>query len=111
MFRRRKPSILSKDGLEDGVIKDLETLDWKATYLFLSELYESNNNKYKFNFILAPLGSKMQTVGAWLFAKERQDVKVVTSTPKKLFHERYSVGFGQTFVIDNLPKKSQNAAR
>lgn len=102
-WRAKAIEIPNFDLLEDSVIKELETLDWQATYHYLSQLYEAENNKYKFNFVLAPLGSKMQTVGAWLFAKERRDVKVVTSTPKRLFPERYSAGFGETFLFDNLP--------
>lgn len=83
-------------------VVELETLDWRVTYDYLCKLYDENNNRYKYNFLLAPLGSKMQTVGAWRFARERPEVKVVSSTPQRLFHERFSVGFGQTFVVDDL---------
>jgi hypothetical protein len=92
------------DLIEDATsVIDIDTLSWNATYDFLTNVYEKNNNRYRYNFLLAPLGSKMQTVGCWLFAKERKDVKVVTSTPRKIFHERYSDGFRETFLVDDLP--------
>jgi hypothetical protein len=65
-------------------------------------LYEDNDNKYKFNFVLAPLGSKMQTLGAWVFGKAHDEVKMITSTPKTLFPEKYSVGFRDTFLIEGV---------
>ena len=92
------------DLIEDGRgVKELGTLDWQETYNFLMTYYSTGNIKYKFNIVLAPLGSKMQTVGAWLFAKEVGEIKVVSSTPKKLFYEQYSIGYGESFVVDNLP--------
>jgi hypothetical protein len=104
-WRAKAIEIPNFDLLDDCIISELQTLDWRDTYDFLVSLYESNNNRYKFNFLLAPLGSKMQTVGAWLFAKERREVKVVSSTPKMLFHDKYSIGHGKTFFFDDLPQR------
>jgi len=104
-WRSEAIEIPNLDLIEDSTeLVELETLDWHVTYDYLKSLYERENNRYKCNFVLAPLGSKMQTIGAWLFARERPEIRVVTSTPKTLYHKRYSRGFGQTFLIDDLPK-------
>jgi len=91
------------DLIEGSRLVKLETLDWRMTYNFLCELYNDEDNKYRFNFVLAPLGSKMQTVGAWLFARRQKQVRVISSTPRTLFHEKYSRGCGETFLFDDLP--------
>jgi hypothetical protein len=82
----------------------LETLNWRETFDFLEHLFRENDSNYRFNFLLAPLGSKMQTVGSWAFARRNPSVRVITSTPKTLYPEKYSVGHGQTFIIDDLQK-------
>lgn len=102
-WRAQAIEVPNFDLLDDSMVHEVETLNWRATYDFLCRLYEADNNRFKFNFVLAPLGSKMQTIGAWLFAKERSEVKVVSSTPKTLFHEKYSAGHGNTFIFDDLP--------
>lgn len=91
-------------------IKKLPTLDWEQTYSFLTELYSKNNNAYRFNMLLAPLGSKMQTVGAWYFAIKNPDVKVITSTPRKHFPDKYSIGYTDTHLIcmDSVYSKTKH---
>ena len=89
------------DLLEDSQVVEVDTLDWIETYDLLEDIYCRDNNRYKYNFIIAPLGSKMQTLGSWVFARKYRDVKVVTSTPSKLFPEKYSVGEKETFLIQD----------
>ncbi|WP_162914961.1 hypothetical protein [Desertibaculum subflavum] len=84
----------------------VETLDWKATHTFLSHIYNRDHNKYRFNILIAPLGSKMQTVGSWVFAVENPSVKLITSSPERLFPEKYSRGWRDTFIIKDLPFRS-----
>ena len=74
-------------------------MDWHNTYKTLSGIYEKADRKYRFNAILAPLGGKMQTVGAWYFAVRNPEVKVVTSTPDSYFPGKYSIGFTQTHTF------------
>lgn len=104
-WRDRAMEMINFDLIEDNrsAIRTVTTLDWRDTYKMLYALYIENENRYRYNFLLAPLGSKMQTVGAWLFAKNNPRVKVVTATPAKLFVDKYSDGFGDTFLIDDLP--------
>ncbi len=98
------------DLLSDSIVYDVETLDWRATYNFLCAQYENNYNRYRFNFIVAPLGSKMQTVGCWLFAKERPEIRVITSTPKQHYPNKYSIGARDTFLFRDIPNLGVSAA-
>lgn len=104
-WRSSVMNIVNYDLIEDnkGSVYDVQTLDWKETCDFLQNLYNEHNNNYRYNFLLAPLGSKMQTVGACYFAIVNPAVRVVTSTPSKLFPEKYSEGWGETFLVDDLP--------
>jgi hypothetical protein len=104
MWRKRAMEIINFDLISDNKssVYEVNTLDWRSTYDFLVKLYKSDNNKYRFNVLLAPLGSKMQSVGAWAFAERFKMVKVVTSTPKELFPDKYSRGWKDTFLIDDL---------
>ena len=100
-WRSRALEIINFDLLaenKNNIVK-LPTLYWENTYNYLVNLYQNNSVGYRFNCILAPLGGKMQTVGAWYFAVKYPDVKVITSTPSRLFPEKYSIGFGHTHAI------------
>jgi hypothetical protein len=103
-WRAEAMNIVNFDLLEDhrNSIESVETLAWQATYRFLDCLYKKDHTQYRFNILLAPLGSKMQTVGAWAFAHRTPDVRVITSTPSELFTDKYSEGARNTFLIDDL---------
>ena len=104
-WRRRALEIINFDllnGNKENIVP-LPTLYWETTYRYLADLYQGDSLGYRFNFILAPLGGKMQTFGAWLFAVNYPDVKVVTSTPTALFPEKYSLGFTNTHVVPIQP--------
>lgn len=85
----------------DFEIVSLPTAEWRPTYEWLRKIYEENNNQYRYNFIVAPLGSKLQTLGAWRFAVERPEIRVVTATPKRLFRGTFSRGFGETWIVSH----------
>jgi hypothetical protein len=110
-WRERAMETINFDLIEDNrsSIKRVTTLRWVDTYKILEAIYNENNNRYKYNFLLAPLGSKMQTVGAWVFSIKNPKIKVVTATPAKLFRDKYSDGFGDTFLIDDLPFNQMGA--
>jgi hypothetical protein len=103
-WRERLMEIINFDIIEDNrhAICKVETLDWQVTYRILSDLYNKENARYRFNVLLAPLGSKMQTLGAWVFASQNPGVRAVTSTPAKHFPEKYSNGYRQTFLITDI---------
>ncbi|MEP1420527.1 MAG: hypothetical protein ABJK59_02000 [Erythrobacter sp.] len=87
------------DLISDRELIDLETLNWEVTYDYLVSQYELDSNRFRYNFIVAPLGSKMQTVACWKFAKERPEVSLITSTPVEHYFDRYSNGSGETFYF------------
>jgi hypothetical protein len=100
-WRERALDIINFDLIDENreTIVRLPTLDWVATYNSLRDLYIRNHTGYKFNVLLAPLGSKMQTVGAWYFAVNHSDVKVITSTPRRYFSMKHSTGYTDTHLI------------
>jgi hypothetical protein len=100
-WRERALEIINFDLIDENKnnIVRLSTLDWHQTYSFLTELYRKDNANFRFNVLIAPLGGKMQTVGAWHFAINNPDVKVVTSTPRRHFPNKYSVDYGETHLI------------
>jgi len=100
-WRERALEIINFDLVDENrenIIK-VPTLDWTQTYKRLSELYRRNNARYRFNTLLAPIGGKMQTLGAWVFAVNNPDVKVVISTPQRHFSDKYSMGYTATHLI------------
>lgn len=103
-WRKRAVEIINFDLIEEyrKSVKTLNTLDWRDTRDCLEQIYHHDENCYRYNVLLAPLGSKMQTVGAWAFARRHPEVKVITSTPTRHFSEKYSVGWRDTFMIDDL---------
>jgi len=48
----------------------------------------------EFNICIAPFGTKMQTVGIYMFAKDHPDVQLVYSVPQRYFEGYYSKGVG-----------------
>jgi hypothetical protein len=78
--------------------KEILTLD---PFLVCKELekYIKDNFYNKFNIYLAPLGSKMQTVGSLLFWHRHKGTSIIFSQPKKYFNKKYSKGYRDTFLI------------
>ena len=79
-----------------------ETFDYKDTVSRLEMIYEAI---WEWNSItLAPLGAKMQTLGAAIFCYLHPDVRVITTIPKEYNASHYSegcknmweIGFGDT---------------
>jgi hypothetical protein len=103
-WRDRAMEIVNFDLIEDhkNSIIPAETLNWRTTLDLLERIYETDHANYRYNILLAPLGSKMQTVGAWAFAFRHPEVRVVTSTPTVMYREKYSTGWRDTFLIDDL---------
>lgn len=100
-WRKQALEIINFDLINEnkGNIVMLPTLYWEKTFEYLSQLYKKNQARYRFNFVLAPLGGKMQTIGAWYFALKYPDVKVITSTPLKLYPDKYSDGYTRSHII------------
>lgn len=97
---------INEDLVNDGVsnTESLSTLDHQGCFDFLESLYNSEHGKLKlsYNFMLAPLGSKLQKLACWRFARKHRTIGVVTSSPVSIHHKNYSVGYRDTYVIEDL---------
>lgn len=101
-WRGEAVDIPNADLVDEGTVVDLETLDWRETFSFLEAQYKTNGNMFRYNFVVAPLGSKMQTVGCALFAKAYSEVRIITSTPKQHYPDSYSRGSRETFIFRGI---------
>jgi hypothetical protein len=71
-----------------------------GTYLELEKIYARYAHEYY--FVVAPLGTKLQTLGFYLFADSRPDVQVTYAVPIQYNYEEYSSGPGRLWQIKNL---------
>jgi len=85
------------DGDNDPV-KTTSTLHYEQTQALLTELYWSFSGSHR--IILAPTGSKMQTVGAYLLRAVHDDVHIEYPTVAGFFADKYSKGVRETWELD-----------
>ena len=71
-----------------------------GTYLELEKIYARYAHEYY--FVVAPLGTKLQTLGFYLFAESRPDVQVTYAVPIQYNYDEYSTGSGRLWEIRNL---------
>ncbi|WP_299927813.1 hypothetical protein [uncultured Pelagimonas sp.] len=82
--------------------KKLSTLDLKQTLDFLEETIRNMSIQYRYNIVVAPLGSKIQKVACWLFGCRNPRVSVLQSNPVEVFADSYSHGAQDTFISSDL---------
>jgi len=75
----------------------LSTFDYIGTVSFLDEIY--NQFKYTHKFIIAPTGSKFQSIGVFFFKQLHHDVQVVYPVARK-FAEEYTEGCERIWMIN-----------
>ena len=85
-------------GDDNCPIKTTSTLRYEETYQLLVELYWRFSNTHR--VILAPTGSKMQTVGCYLLRAVHDDVHVEYPTVEGFFARKYSTGVRETWGVD-----------
>jgi hypothetical protein len=73
------------------------TFNYKETFELLRGVYSEYSDGYR--IVMAPTGSKMQTVGASLFRRVFDDIQVVYPVTKK-FAETYTEGWKECWGID-----------
>lgn len=100
-WRRDFMKIANLDIIQKNVpgVKVASTLDPFHVMLFFEEIAYKNKEYIKYNLILAPLGSKMQTIGSYLFWRKHPEVSVLFSQPRSYFKDAYSRGYRDTFII------------
>lgn len=83
---------------DNDPIKVTSTLKYKETHDVLVELYWRFSATHR--IILAPTGSKMQTLGSYLLRAVHDDVHVEYPTVEGFFAEKYSRGIRETWELD-----------
>jgi hypothetical protein len=78
---------------------DLCTLDYIKTLDYLLDVYDRFNTLQK--IMIAPIGSKMQTVAVGIFKALMDDIQIVYPTPIKFLQpEKYTIGIRQIYRLD-----------
>lgn len=79
-------------------IKTTSTLYYQETYKLLSDIYWRFSANHR--IILAPTGSKMQTIGAYFLRAVHDDVHVVYPTVQGFFSDKYSTGVRERWQLN-----------
>jgi hypothetical protein len=85
---------------ETGValpVRSVSTLDYRETISTVLQLYWSLSDRYR--ILLAPAGSKMQTVGCYLAKALHPDIHIEYPSPEG-FTKEYSRGIGSRWMIN-----------
>lgn len=93
---RDNPCVLTEDGFALPQ-RATSTLDYTETVSVLLDLYWSNAAEYR--VVLAPTGSKMQTVGCYVAKGIHTDIHVEYPTPES-FLPTYSTGIGNCWIVE-----------
>lgn len=81
-------------------IIELSTFGYRQTILKMSSLLFSEDRLLEeFNVCMAPLGSKLQTIGCWAISHICKSITVVTSIPAGYFTKAFSNGVGESWVF------------
>jgi len=93
-FLRREWSIED----DNDPIKTTSTLQYDETYEVLVNLYWKFSGTHR--IVLAPTGSKMQTIGCYLLRSVHNDVHIEYPTVQGFFADKYSTGIRERWQLD-----------
>jgi len=79
-------------------IKTTSTLKYGETYNLLVDLYWKFSTRHR--IILAPTGSKMQTLGSYLLRAVHDDIHIECPTVEGFFADKYSTGVREKWAVD-----------
>jgi len=82
-------------------IKTTSTLRYEETHALLVKLYWRFSRSHR--IVVAPTGSKMQTLAAYLLRAVHDDVHIEYPTVEGFFSDKYSKDVRQTWVLDFGP--------
>jgi hypothetical protein len=101
-WRMRAMEIINFDLIDPttDLVRHVSTLSPVDTYSALTGLFAEEVISPRHNVLIAPHGSKMQTIGVWLFCEANQFVRAIASYPREYFPAKYSVGWRESFVCD-----------
>ena len=83
---------------ESACCYELDTFDYKNTLEMLERVYEPLDCQYLVN--IAPLGSKLQSVGVMLFWYVHPEIGIYFASPREFNAYQYSEGCKATWSID-----------
>lgn len=86
---------------------EVSTFDYRETVAAIERVYGPFNCKY--HVTIAPLGSKLQSVGIVLFWYTRPEVSIVFASPKEYNAAQYSEGCKAVWCIDFGPTSELRA--
>jgi len=79
-------------------VYEVTTFDYKESLKLLENIYQTLESKYHIN--IAPLGSKMQSLGVVLFWYIRPEISIIFASPLEYNAIQYSEGCKATWRID-----------
>ncbi len=83
---------------DNNPIKVTSTLYYNETYELLTSLYWKFSGTHR--IILAPTGSKMQTIGSYLLRSIHDDIHIEYPTVQGFFADKYSTGVREMWQLD-----------
>jgi hypothetical protein len=101
-WRKRCMEIINWDIIRKtpGAVYRLPTLYPKAVDEFLESQVYGSGDFARYNVLLSPLGSKMQTVGCFSFWRRHKEIGIVFSHPRKFYPPSYSQNARETFIVE-----------
>lgn len=86
------------ENVADKNLRAISTFDYKNALETLEDIWLER--RYGFQMSIAPLGSKMQHLGTFLFLALHQEVGLWLAEPRQYRAARFSQGVGQAWVVD-----------
>lgn len=84
----------------ENSIRKIDAVDPSATYGMLTQIFGSPKKRPHEARIIAPLGTKPQTMGAYSYVRECVDSPAVLyASPLRHNHEYFSYGIGPTWMV------------
>jgi len=83
---------------DNASLRATSTLLYQETYQLLVKLYWKFSDRHR--VILAPTGSKMQTIGCYLLRAVHDDVHMEYPTVQGFFADKYSTGVREKWLVD-----------
>ena len=81
-------------------VEVMSTFGYRETLAGLGRLlFREDSLLWKYDVHLAALGSKLQTVGSWIFSRLVPSMTVLTSVPSRYYKDAFSKGIGRSWVF------------
>jgi hypothetical protein len=93
-------------------VVEMKTFGYRNTLRRLMNLLiREDSLLWRYDVHFAALGSKLQTVGSWVFSGIVPSITVITSVPSRYFREAFSEGIGRSWVLELVPPDAGTYSR